>query len=504
MRSKKRIVTTLLPLAALAAMTIAVYLNTLWNGFVYDDNDNILANPWIRDFSRIPEIFSKSSMEFMGLAANTYRPILHLAFNIEYHIFGTNPFGYHLVAVLLHTINALAVFFVAGRILKNADGRQEDVFWWAPFFAGAVFALHPINSESVAWVSAIPELVFTLLVLTALYIHVTADHERLPGPVAIGAIYFMALLAKETAIVLLPMLVAYDLIFKGKGSAKSWRTYLACVAGAALYMAMRTYAVGGIVHEEVVRLSLLDRAMNTLPLFLNYIKKLLLPLDQNAMHVLEPATSLIDIRVLSGAALATGYIITAFLLRRKKTIYFSMLWMALPLTPVLVFMPVLSKASFAERYLYLSTAGFGLGLAALIEHLLSRRAKHKWPVLAAAASLLIAYGAGTVNRNTVWKNDLTLWSDVTAKSPGNIYGHFELANAYLSAGDRKRALAEYRKVLEINPGTAQAHYNIGIIYLQESLLEDAASEFRIVLKIDPRHRNAREKLQNIEGALALE
>lgn len=501
MKNRKQTVAALLPIAALIVITGGVYLNALFNGFVYDDNDNILANPWIRDLTLIPEMFSRSSMEFMGLVANTYRPILHLAFNIEYHVFGTHPFGYHLVAVLLHILNTLAVFFVAGRILRNEGRPLEGAPWTAPFLAAAVFGLHPMNTESVAWISAVPELVFTLLFLSALYVHLTTDHRGLPGPVATGALYFAALMAKETAIMLLPVLLAYDLIFRGKGVKESWRTYLACAVGGGLYMALRMNAVGAVVREEVVSLTLYERAVGILSLFLSYMKMLIVPVGQNALRVMKPASSVSEPYVLAGAAVSVALIAAVFLLRRKKALCFSLVWVALPLAPVLLFMPVLSKASLAERYLYLSTAGFGLFLAALAARL---SPEYRKPAFAAAAALLVVYAAGTVNRNRVWENDVTLWSDVVAKSPGNIYGHFELANAYLSAGDRMSAMAGYRKVLELNPAVAQAHYNMGVIYLQESLLEEAASSFITVLRIDPGHKEARQRLQEIQGALAFE
>lgn len=500
MESKRPLTRTLLPPLALAALTIAVYLNALTNGFAYDDNENILANPWITDFSRIPDMFTRSSMEFLGLSANTYRPILHLAFNIEYHLFGTNPLGYHTVAVLLHTMNALAVFFVAGALLRDPDKRRKEASWAGPFFAGAVFALHPINTESVAWVSAIPEVVFTLFVLMAFYVHVKDEGAGFIAPVLSAAFYFIALLAKETAIVFLPLIIAYDLVYKGS-VVKRWKAYLACLAAALIYMALRTSAVGGIVHEHTVSLSLFERVINIFPLFMNYMKKLTLPFEQNALYVFKPVVSPDAPVFLFSAVFTIGYFAAAFFLRRKKAFCFAMLWAALPLAPVLFFIPVLSKASFAERYLYLSSAGFGVGLCVCLDYLLNKMLRFRRLAIAAVVALLMAYSVATVKRNLVWESDMTLWADVIAKSPGNVYGHFELANAYLGSGDKNSALAHYRKVLEIDPGVPQAHYNIGIVYMRDSLLEEAASEFRSALRLNPGYKDARLMLDEVEELL---
>src|SRR3972149_10402251 len=146
-----------------------VYSITLTGDFVYDDNGQVLENPWITDVGRIPEIFTSSSRAYMGdRPANTYRPLVYLVFMAEYYLFGLTPWGFHLVNLLLHSINSVLIFmtveFITGE--KNRVGFPSAqgagrLHYVTPFFASLVFALHPINSEVVSWVSGIPELTYS-------------------------------------------------------------------------------------------------------------------------------------------------------------------------------------------------------------------------------------------------------------------------------------------------------------------------------------------------------
>jgi len=206
-------------LAALSAVIIvAAFSPALQNGFVYDDHTQVLKNPWITDFRYIPEILSSSLWSYSGYTSNTYRPMLHLSFMASYFAFGLKPWGWHLVNVSLHAVNGVLVFGVASRVLKPADegasvsGRAEGRSLLAPFFAALFFALHPVNAEPVAWVSAVTELTFAFFLLFSFYLYMRFREGGRPGLYIISLASFVpALLSKETAIVLPALVIAYDL-----------------------------------------------------------------------------------------------------------------------------------------------------------------------------------------------------------------------------------------------------------------------------------------------------
>jgi hypothetical protein len=153
---------------------LAVYCNALFNDFVYDDNDQVLENHWIRDVKYIPDIFTKSVSGFWGetTLSNYYRPLMHLIFMFNYYVFGLRPWGFHLVNILFHAGVSVLVFVIIWRLLRassSSSKRDEKGFIRAlqsPAFAGAMlFATHPIHTEAVAWVAGIPDLSYTFFFL---------------------------------------------------------------------------------------------------------------------------------------------------------------------------------------------------------------------------------------------------------------------------------------------------------------------------------------------------
>src|SRR5208337_4669070 len=133
------------------------YLNILFNGFVHDDDYQIVQNPYVRSFQYLKEIFTAGVWSFQGPAvSNYYRPMMTLGYLITYKIFGLRPYGFHLVSLLLHALVVCLVFALTRRLTVDS--------WWA-FVAGACFALHPIHTESVAWIAAVTDLELTFFYL---------------------------------------------------------------------------------------------------------------------------------------------------------------------------------------------------------------------------------------------------------------------------------------------------------------------------------------------------
>ncbi|MFQ5900485.1 MAG: hypothetical protein ACE5IH_02900, partial [Thermodesulfobacteriota bacterium] len=215
-------------IAFLFIIATAVYLNSLQNGFVYDDQFLILKNKWIRDFGYIKEIFFSSSWSFLkGEIANTYRPLQHITYMLEYSIFGLKPWGFHLTNILFHAINTVPVFFTASLLFNQLEGRGKDqetvhgsrftIHDLPAFIAALLFATHPIHTEVVAWASTIVELLMTTLYLTAFYLYMKSEEGKTLNSQLSTInylfslfLFFLAILYKETAITLPFTLILYD------------------------------------------------------------------------------------------------------------------------------------------------------------------------------------------------------------------------------------------------------------------------------------------------------
>ena len=216
--------------AAFALLAIALHGNLLGKGFVSDDLSQVLNNPYIRSPSFLGQIFSSHVWSFRGPEerSNYYRPMMHLLYMACYGLFGLEPAGFHAASLLFHAGCSLPVLYL-GRALGAA---------WCALLAALLFAAHPVHTEAIAWIAAVTELSYAFFFLWSVYLYVRGR------PVWSAAAALPALLAKETALMLLPLLVVYEHWFRKPGGR---RAYLYQLVPLAIYLALRIRALGGLV-----------------------------------------------------------------------------------------------------------------------------------------------------------------------------------------------------------------------------------------------------------------
>lgn len=486
-----------LPALAVAGAAFLAYANTLSNGFVFDDNEQILGNIWLTDFRFFKEIFSSNVWGFMpGLVSNYYRPLMHAAYLALYQAFGPKPFAFHLLNVLLQAANSVLVFVIVERLLKSerADSRSDSTgarrARIAALAAGILFAVHTIHTETVAWVAGLPDVAFTFFILL-----VFAWHLR-PGPwprwaFGCSAVAFLtALLFKETAIVLLPLLVAHDVLWPRSTPMRERLTRYFPLAGALfLYLSLRISVLGWFgVQRPLKPYGVLEApayAANILYFFALYIGKLIVPIHLNALSDFIPLKSLLDGHALLGigvfAACLAAVIATW---RRRPRVCFALLFVVVPLLPVFL-VPAYSLSPFGERYLYLPSVGLCLVVALATERLFrgSRASVIAWgSALVAVSGAMLA---GTVARNQVWQSDLTLFADVVSKSPRSEIANGNLGRALLAANRSAEAIPLFRTALVTNPDSVKARYHLGFALLKNGQAAEAIPELERVQQINP-------------------
>ena len=239
--------------------------------------------------------------------------------------------------------------------------------------------------------------------------------------------------------------------------------YLPFAAVAAGYVALRSASIGGAIFQKQVELTLYESLINVFPILAKYVGKLVLPVGLNALYDYEPVRSIAEPRALLALLLILAIALAALLARRKREVLFSLLWIFVPLAPVL-YIPALQTASFADRYLYVSTAGFGFLAAYGLGVLLKRGGRVRGAALASVAVVLVLYAAGSVTRSMVWKDDYSLWSDTVSKSPRSASAHYNLASTIHARGDKREAVVHYLDALRLDPAKANAHYNLALAY----------------------------------------
>jgi tetratricopeptide (TPR) repeat protein len=515
------------------AVSLAVYLNALSNGFVYDDKAQVTENIWIKDVKNIPEIFTSSAWGFQQdpVVSNYYRPLMHLIFMGNYYIFGLNPLGFHLVNIIFHVAVSGLVFILLLRLLKPFTVTS----FLPPFIASLLFATHPIHTEAVTWVSGVTELSYTFFLLLSFYFYIRDGEGLKIGYLLSVALFFLSTLCKETALVLPVILIGYDYSLgkAGRPLIRQIRRYIPFFVIAGIYLILRFIALGGLAPQPPrFELSAYEYAINVFPLFAQYLWKLILPINLNAFYVLHPIKSIFELKGIISVIVTIAFASVAFLaFKKSKTAFIALLFTALPLIPVL-YIPGVGEHVFTERYLYLPSFGFVI-LAALLIH----RAKDYSPKAALSLALVFILIAGlysmqTVRRNYIWKDDFILFTDTVKKSPdsaiahynlgveffregyvvkaidhyqialrlgfGNAKLHTALGRAYAVEGLSDKAINHYKIAIQLKPDFVDAHFNLGLAYLGKSYTDDARRELELVLRLYPSYHDARKFLDFID------
>ena len=490
---------SLFPVAIIAAASFAAYFNALSNDFVYDDMTQVLQNPWIRDVKHLPDIFTKSVWSFQGehIVSNYYRPLMNVLYMINHHLFGLAPWGFHLVNVLFHAANSVLVLIVTARLLDTcASGPLAPVaspatalFLSPPFAAALLFATHPVHTEAVTWVAGLPDLSFSFFLLLSfhLYMRSADDKPSLPwsNPLSVLS-FFLATLCKEPALTLPIILMGYDSLVRKEPGVflLRFRRYVPYFATAGIYLILRIHALGGIApFRRHANLSAWQYVVNVFPLFMQYIEKLLLPVNLNTFHVFHPI-SVLDPKGIVALAVTIAFLLLAFLfMRRDRLIVFGLLWIAVPLTPAL-YIQSLGPNPFAERYLYLPTFGFVLLVSLALPRLMKTSGRAALAVFLLAA-LVGLYAAGTVSRNRVWKDNYSLFADTVNKSPDGSIPHEMLGTALATTGKRAEAMNHFQTAVKLDPSNASAQSNLGFGYMESGELQKAIEPLEAAVQMAP-------------------
>jgi tetratricopeptide (TPR) repeat protein len=508
--------TFLLLIIIILLVSFAAYFNSLFNGFVYDDRMQIRENHWIRDIRFIPDIFISSAWSFQSetTVSNYYRPMMHMIYMLNYFIFGLKPWGFHLVNIFFHAGVSVLVFIIARKLLSRCEpsdratmegllplrSQSSDSALLPAFLASLLFATHPIHTEAVTWIAGVPDLSYTFFCLLSFYLYMRSKDE-LKGMYWLSLLSFAgATLCKEPALTLPFILIAYDIAFRRSSPAaphppsliKRYSPYFVLTG---IYLTIRFYALGGFSPQKPhIILSAYGYIINVFPLFAEYLEKLLLPLNLNAFHVLHPISSIFELRGIISLAITAVFVVFGYLaFKKNKLVFFSLLLIILPLLPSL-YIPAVGENVFTERYLYLPSFGFVLLVVLPLLWARSVQPRLFFGMALISVALSIAYSIGTVNRNTIWRDDFSLYTDMVRKSPDAAQPHDDLGNIYKERGYLDEAINEYKAALILKPEFYEAHYNLGNTYEKEGHLDEAINEYKIAITLEPAFIQARNNL----------
>lgn len=494
-----------IPVMLLLAI-FATYGHTLGFGFVFDDHEQIVRNPWIKDLGASVQAFYSHSFGWgESFVPISYRPMVYFTYAVEHAVFGVEPRGWHLVNLLVHSTNAVLLFFLIARIMPKGAGAAQAPGSVLPPFAGALFfALNPAGAEPVSWAGCVPELFYTLMGLSILLITVS-EHgaERATGSflkyrLIPGALFFLALLFKETAVVIPVLVLVYDLVMNGaRGlfTIRRAKRYVPYAAAFAAYFAIRTMVMGhGVAPSYTLHSHLAGPLflLNAMVLFARYLSAGILP-TAVPMQMLEAVYSPLDPRAV--AALA-GIVLTLVLLflfsRRERPGFLAMAILILPVLPAL-YSPAVSRVPFADRYMYFPVAGLALLAALLLGKALSARPGLGRAMLALLALISVPYAVYGHQRSLFWENDMVLWGSALKSQPGNYVAMHSIAKELFDKGRLAEATGLFERALEENLSNAHPDRSMELVtrralsnaYLKAGALDKAKRNIEEYLKYAP-------------------
>ncbi len=476
--------TRLLALVLLA--TAAAYLWTLQFGFVYDDLGQIVSNPLIQSWRYLPNYFRGNVWMQQSPVGNYYRPLFLIWLLVNHSLFGLHPFFWHLTSILAHLGVTSVVYWLVLRL-----SRDQKI----AAIAALIFGVHPVHVESVTWISGVPDPLLALLVIPSFLAFMNYREDKGGKWLAISVgLFSAALLAKETAIVLPGLVVAYVLLCadapwaKKLGDAVKSLVPYAVVSG--VYLVLRAAALRGLAHTTVEIPATIS--LYTLPSVVwFYIKQLFIPVHLSAFYDTPYVTHVswkYLLAPLTGVLISIAVLAVAYWKSRSPLVGLAAAWVLLPLAPV-VNLSLLPMGDFVhDRYLYLPSIGFAVLVAIALAKLDEISIAPRFAASAVVGVIVVAMIAGTVVQSRPWKDDITLYAHGMKIAPNNDLPRNKLAATFVARGLYDNGIRMYAFVLANDPDYWYANYRMGYAqymtghydkaqqYLAKSVAENAVPD----------------------------
>jgi tetratricopeptide (TPR) repeat protein len=461
-----------IPGALIVLFVFLAYLPALRGGFIWDDDFYVTNNPLLTAPDGLRRIW------FSTDSPSQYFPLTYTVFRIEHALWGLNPAGYHWVNVLLHAFNALLVW----RLLKRLSVPGA-------WLAAAIFALHPVMVESVAWITELKSILSLFFILLTLYcwIEFVGERSRRFWYGLALVFYALALFSKTTACTLPAALL---LILWLKRKAIDWRRLAQVVPFLAMGLGMGLLTMWWErFHQgtqgKLFSMGWLERILVASHALWFYAGKLFWPVNLTFIYprwTINPADPSAYGWLLMGIGLGAAIYFTRRFFGRGVEV--AALFYAATLSPLLGFVMVYTfRYTFvADHYQYVASIGLIALAAAGITLAFKARPFLK---LACCGALLLTLGILTWRQCGMYADIETLWRTTIAKNSNAFLAYNNLGTILSDKGQMDAAIADFQKTLEINPDFAEAHNNLGNALLRKGQVDEAMDHFKKVVEIAP-------------------
>lgn len=480
--SKRNLILCLL----LVTCTLLTYNAVNQNGFVnYDDDLYVTANRHVQKGLHL----STLTWAFTTFDAANWHPLTWISHALDYQIFKLNSAGHHYTSVLLHCVNVVLLFL----LLEEATKRT-----WASLMAATIFAVHPFNVESVAWVAERKNVLSMLFLLLALWAYQRYAPKPSVGKYAIVFLLFACGLMAKPQVITFPFLLLlwdyWPLRRMQIGTVQhasaehprpmGWlileKVPLFALSAASAFLTLAAQGAGGAVRSAIEYPASM-RIENTIGAYFDYIGRLLWPLRLAPMYP-HPGDSLLPWQI--GIAVLFLIAVTGLVLRfrQKRYLVVGWFWYLGALVPMIGLVQVGQQAT-ADRYMYLPMVGLLLMLCWGLADWADQR-KQRIVVLAVFAGLVLAgMGAITYRQVGYWHDSETLWTHAVTVTKDNYVAHVNLGETFLNQERTKEAATHFRAAVQIRPNDPAAHLNLGSCERRGKNYGAALQEDQAVLRL---------------------
>ncbi len=463
-----------------------VYSYSLKCDFVnWDDPAMVTDNTQVRSelsAKSLEDIFSVKGM------SNEYQPLTTLTYHLIYNVFELNPFYFHLFNIIFHLLNIILVFLFIKLLFNNIN---------LALITAAFFAIHPLNVEVVAWISAANYILFSFFSLLSLifYIKYIKTNYKIIYIVYSFVFFALAIFSKSTALMLPLLFFVIDYFEK-----RSIKLGVFFEKAPFLILSLASGLIALLLKEEVLSASTgiiytsFDRIFFVFYSVCLYLFKIIFPFNLKIVYAYpEKVNEVLPLELYILPLLITIGIILIFILlkRERKLIVFSFFFFLINIIMVIHIIPFYHIGIIAERYVYLAS----LGMFVMLAHFITKWREEKTVYIKYVSSIIVVlyFAVLTINssqRVRVWESDSTLFADLIKKNPDEPVSYNNLGNKEDKAGNYEKAIGYYNQAISVNSNYAEAFYNRGLSYYNLNKYAEAHTDFNKAIQINPNFAKA--------------
>lgn len=448
----------------------------------YDDDDYVYDNQFVREGLTLKGL----QWAFTATVHDHWHPLTWLSHMADCQLFGLDPGSHHLVNALLHALNALVLFL----LLRRMTGQ-----YWASLAVAVLFAVHPMNVQSVAWISERKNLLSTLFAFLSLYYYALyVGKKNIANYIAAFCLFCLGLLSKSMLVTLPLLMLLLDFWpLNRAGALPSQPGQPRVLLGERLRLLLEKVpflAASAIVSFATLAIRehrlegfqgpptpLLDRIIEALPVYTAYVAKLFRPVDLAILYPPFPPHEswLVTLAALILAALTLGAVLR---FRTAPHLTMGWIWYLVSITPVIGIVQI-GPRLMADRYAYLTFIGLFMALVWTAAEFAKNNPKYARVAVTACVIAVLYLSVTTWKTTSTWQNSLTVFENTLKNTKNNPKAHVNYGLALLMSGKTADAIRNFEIATRLNPKDHIAHFNLANFHFKQKNLELAEKHYRL-------------------------